>query len=121
VRGVHAGFENLHLDHPASDGPPRLGADIRWRREADVTWTRFEDSENWVAFHHPSGDIHLVAPAIHDLWTRLGDQPDSSARSLSAAIGKAAGGAEAADTLIANVLETLNFMADAGLVRPLPL
>ena len=89
----------------------------RWRPAADLIWTKFEDSSEWVVFNPASGDIHLLTAAAHRLWALLGDGELSDAESLAAALASERG-APVDDELIDVTRDTLTFFDGAGLIRP---
>jgi len=90
----------------------------RWSPAADLVWTHYDDSDDWVVFHPQSGDVHLVTSSAHTLWTLVSNErtcrlPDLVA-SLAAALGRPADA-----ELTAATTETLALMDRAGLVRPI--
>ena len=97
-----------------------LTGDQRWRPAADLVWTHYDDSEDWVVFHPQSGDVYLVTSAAHTLWAIIAD---GSAPTLNQLIPSLAAALERSpdDELAAVTRDTLGFMDRAGLVRPISL
>ena len=44
-----------------------------WGPAADLVWTHYDDSEDWVVFHPQSGDVYLVTSSAHILWKLIAD------------------------------------------------
>jgi PqqD family protein of HPr-rel-A system len=95
-----------------------LTEEERWGPAADLVWTHYNDSEDWVVFHPQSGDVHLVTSSAHILWKLIADGP---ARALTQLVSALAAALERApdDELTTVTRETLEFMDRAGLVRPI--
>ena len=98
---------------------PRID-DQRWRPAADLVWTHYDDSENWVVFHPQSGDVYLVTSAAHTLWALIADGSAPTLKKLIPALA-AALNRMPDDQLAAVTRDTLGFMDRAGLVRPISL
>jgi PqqD family protein of HPr-rel-A system len=92
--------------------------DPRFDPAADLVWTRYHDSDDWVVFHPQSGDVYLVTSAAHILWTLIADGPASTLHQLITALATALDRASD-DELAAVTRDTLAFMDRAGLVRPI--
>ena len=92
----------------------------QWGPAADLVWTHYDDSEEWVVFHPQSGDVFLVTSSAHTLWTLIAD---GRPRALSQLIPALATALERApdEELAAVTRDTLAFMDRVGLVRPIPL
>ena len=88
----------------------------RWRAVDDVIWTEFNDSDEWVVWSSLTGEVHLVTAAARRLWALVSDQPLDAA-DLTIALAKEAD-RPVDDEFTAATLETLAFMDDAGLIRP---
>lgn len=96
-----------------------LTEEQRWRSAADLVWTHYHDSEDWVVFHPQSGDVYLVTSSAHALWKLIADGPLTLNQLISAL---AAALERAPDEELADVTrDTLAFMDRAGLVRPISL
>jgi PqqD family protein of HPr-rel-A system len=94
--------------------------DPRFDPAANLVWTRYHDSDDWVVFHPQSGDVYLVTSAAHILWTLIADGRASTPPQLVSAL--AAVLERAPDEELAAVTrDTLAFMDRAGLVRPISL
>ena len=89
-----------------------------WGPAADLVWTHYDDSEDWVVFHPQSGDVYLVTSSAHILWKLIAD---GQAPTLTQLISALAAALERApdDKLAAVTRDTLAFMDRAGLVRPI--
>jgi PqqD family protein of HPr-rel-A system len=97
-----------------------LTDDQRWLPAADLVWTHYDDSEDWVVFHPRSGDVYLVTSAAHVLWTLIADGRASTLNQLIPALAAALH--RTLDDELADVTrDTLAFMDGAGLVRPISL
>jgi PqqD family protein of HPr-rel-A system len=94
--------------------------DPRFGPAADLVWTRYSDSDDWVVFHPQSGDVYLVTSAAHILWTLIADGRASTLHQLISALAAALDRASD-DELTAVTRDTLAFMDRAGLVRPISL
>jgi PqqD family protein of HPr-rel-A system len=92
----------------------------RWRPAADLVWTHYHDSDDWVVFHPQSGDVSLVTSSAHILWRLIAD---SQGLTLSQLISALAAVLERTpdEELAAVTRDTLAFMDRAGLVRPISL
>ena len=97
-----------------------LTGDQRWRPAADLLWTHYDDSEDWVVFHPQSGDVYLVTSAAHTLWAIIADGPAATLKQLIPTLAAALNRAPD-DQLAAVTRDTLAFMDRAGLVRPISL
>jgi PqqD family protein of HPr-rel-A system len=94
--------------------------DLHFGPAADLVWTHYHDSDDWVVFHPQSGDVCLVTSAAHILWTLIADGGASTLPQLVSAL--AAVLERAPDEELAAVTrDTLAFMDRAGLVRPISL
>jgi PqqD family protein of HPr-rel-A system len=92
----------------------------RWRPAADLVWTHYNDSEDWVVFHPQSGDVCLVTSAAHVLWKLIDDGQGLTLNQLISALAAAL--ERAPDEELASVTrDTLAFMDRTGLVRPISL
>jgi PqqD family protein of HPr-rel-A system len=97
-----------------------LTQEQRWRPAADLVWTHYHDSEDWVVFHPQSGDVSLVTSSAHILWRLIADGQGLSLSQLISAL--AAVLERTPDEELADVTrDTLAFMDRAGLVRPISL
>ena len=97
-----------------------LTDDQRWRPAADLVWTHYDDSEDWVVFHPQSGDVYLVTAAAHTLWALIADDSAPTLNQLVPALAAALN--RTPDNELATVTrDTLAFMDRAGLVRPISL
>lgn len=94
--------------------------DPRFDPAANLVWTRYHDSDDWVVFHPQSGDVYLVTSAAHILWTLIADGRASTLHELIPALATALDRASD-DELAAVTRDTLAFMDRAGLVRPISL
>jgi len=95
-----------------------LTDDQRWRPAADLVWTHYDDSEDWVVFHPQSGDVYLVTSAAHTLWALIADGSAPTLHQLIPALAAALN--RTPDDQLATVTrDTLAFMDRAGLVRPI--
>jgi PqqD family protein of HPr-rel-A system len=85
---------------------------------ADLIWTKFEDSSEWVVFNPASGDIHLLTASARRLMTLLeerpADDPVTLARTLAAELN-----VPPDDEFVTVTGETLAFLDQAGLIRPI--
>jgi PqqD family protein of HPr-rel-A system len=90
----------------------------RWGPAADLVWTHYDDSEDWVVFHPQSGDVHLVTSSAHVLWQLIADDQTSTLDQLISTLAAALNRVPDAE-LTAVTRETLAFMDRAGLVRPI--
>ena len=92
----------------------------RWRPAADLVWTHYDDSEDWVVFHPQSGDVYLVTSAAHTLWALIADGSATTLNQLIPALATALN--RTPDDQLGSVTrDTLAFMDRAGLVRPISL
>jgi PqqD family protein of HPr-rel-A system len=92
----------------------------RWRSAADLVWTHYDDSEDWVVFHPQSGDVCLVTSAAHTLWKLIADGQAPTLNELVSALAAAL--ERPPDQELASVTrDTLAFMDRTGLVRPISL
>jgi PqqD family protein of HPr-rel-A system len=89
----------------------------RWRREPGVTWTCYDDSDEWVVHHPVSAAIHLVNTSARQLWLLVSESEPLSADELTTALAVQLESGSSAE-LHSVVCETLAFMDAAGLVRP---
>ena len=87
-----------------------------WRAVDDVIWTKYDDSDEWVVWSLLSGEIHLMTAAAQRLWALALDQPRDAADLVVALASEA--GRPVDDEFTAATLETLAFMDDVGLIRP---
>ena len=92
----------------------------RWRPAADLVWTHYNDSENWVVFHPQSGDVFLVTSSAHFLWHLIADGQAVTLPQLVSALAASLARAPD-DELLAATRDTLAFMDRVGLVRPISL
>jgi len=97
-----------------------LTEEQRWRAAADLVWTHYHDSEDWVVFHPQSGDVSLVTSAAHLLWQLIAEGPPLTLQQLVPALAAAMKRAPD-DELTSVTRDTLAFMDRAGLVRPISL
>jgi PqqD family protein of HPr-rel-A system len=97
-----------------------LTSDQRWRAAADLVWTRYDDSEEWVVFQPQSGDVYLLTSSAHALWTLVADGPPPTLNEIVSALAGALQ-RSADEELSTATRETLAFMDRAGLVRPISL
>jgi PqqD family protein of HPr-rel-A system len=97
-----------------------LTEEHRWRPAADLVWTHYHDSEDWVVFHPQSGDVYLVTSSAHILWKLIADGDAITLSQLTAELAAAL--ERAPDQELTTVTrDTLAFMDRAGLVRPISL
>jgi PqqD family protein of HPr-rel-A system len=89
-----------------------------WGPAADLVWTHYHDSEDWVVFHPQSGDVYLVTSSAHILWKLIADRQAPTLTQLISALAAALERAPD-DKLAAVTRDTLAFMDRAGLVRPI--
>jgi PqqD family protein of HPr-rel-A system len=95
-----------------------LTDDQHWRPAAELVWTHYDDSEDWVVFHPHSGDVYLVTSAAHTLWALIADGSAPTLQQLIPALAAALN--RTPDDELADVTrDTLAFMDRAGLVRPI--
>ena len=95
-----------------------VGQQQRWGPAADLVWTHYDDSEDWVVFHPQSGDVHLLTASAHLLWNLIFEGRARTSPEMVAALA-AALGRQPDEELTAATRETLAFMDRAGLVRPI--
>jgi hypothetical protein len=112
-RGFRQSVRHSVVNSPSGD------ADLtyRWRVAANLLWTQFDDSDDWVVYDPASADIQQVTASARQLWV-LASAPHplsiaELADRLAAALGRGVD-----DELIAATKDTLAFMDRAGLVRP---
>jgi PqqD family protein of HPr-rel-A system len=91
-----------------------------WRPTADLVWTHYHDSDDWVVFHPQSGDVCLVTSSAHILWNLIADGRGLTLNQLISALAAALKRAPN-EELAAVTRDTLAFMDRAGLVRPISL
>ena len=88
----------------------------RWVRVDNVTWTKFDDSDDWVVFSPISAEVHLVNEAAYRLWSAASlDEPRSSENLMSLLAADV--GHPLDDELRAAASATLAFMDEAGILR----
>lgn len=92
----------------------------RWCSAADLVWTHYNDSEDWVVFHPQSGDVCLVTSAAHTLWTLVAEGQSPTLKQLVSELAAALGRLPD-EELAAVTRDTLAFMDRTGLVRPISL
>lgn len=97
-----------------------LTSEQRWYTAADLVWTHYPDSEDWVVFHPQSGDVSLVTSSAHILWQLIADSQAQTLTQLISALAVALGRAPD-EELAAVTRDTLAFMDRGGLVRPISL
>ena len=91
-----------------------------WGPAADLVWTHYNDSEDWVVFHPQSGDVCLVTSSAYTLWKLIADGQSLTLNQLISALAAALERPQ--DEELASVTrDTLAFMDRAGLVRPISL
>jgi PqqD family protein of HPr-rel-A system len=90
----------------------------QWTTVPDLIWTHFEDSDEYVVFHPESGDIHLLTHSAQRLWHLVADRMAATIDDLAAQLATDLG-REPDAQLISATRETLDFMDQAGLIRPL--
>jgi PqqD family protein of HPr-rel-A system len=91
---------------------------MRWRTAPHLTWTQFDDSDEWVVYHPASADIHLMTGSAYRLWTLVSDE---QVHSLDELVSRLASDLQRPpDTELAEITrETLAHMDRAGLLWPL--
>jgi PqqD family protein of HPr-rel-A system len=97
-----------------------VAEDPRFGPAADLVWTRYDDSDDWVVFHPQSGDVCLVTSAAHILWTLIADGRASTLPQLISALAEVLERSPD-EELAAVTRDTLGFMDRTGLVRPISL
>jgi PqqD family protein of HPr-rel-A system len=97
-----------------------LTEEQRWCSAADLVWTHYQDSQDWVVFHPQSGDVCLVTSSAHILWKLIADGQSLTLEQLISALAAALERAPD-EELAAVTRDTLTFMDRAGLVRPISL
>jgi PqqD family protein of HPr-rel-A system len=97
-----------------------LKEEQRWCSAADLVWTHYHDSEDWVVFHPQSGDVCLVTSSAHTLWKLIADGQSPTLLQLISALASALDRAPD-DELAAVTQDTLAFMDRTGLIRPISL
>jgi PqqD family protein of HPr-rel-A system len=90
-----------------------------WRVATQLSWTHFDDSDDWVVYDPASDDVHLLTASAHHLWTLVSDEQPHSLEDIVAALA-ADLGRPPDEELTRVTRETLAMMDDVGLVRPVP-
>ncbi|MES1255868.1 MAG: hypothetical protein ABUS56_09685 [Acidobacteriota bacterium] len=90
----------------------------RWQAATGLAWTQYQDGDNWVVSNPASASIHLLTESAHTLWTFIapGSEPllpEELAARLASSLGRPLD-----DDLSTATYETIAFMDQAGLVRP---
>jgi hypothetical protein len=87
-----------------------------WLRVENVTWMRFDDTDEWVVFSPTSAEVHLVNDAAHRLWMFASvDEPRSDQNLISQLAADV--GRPVDDELSAAASAALAFMDEAGILR----
>jgi hypothetical protein len=95
----------------------RADSPVKWRGVEGVIWTTFDDSDDWVVCSPVSAEVHLVTAAAHRLWMLACDNEPRSVSDFVSLLAADAGRA-VDDELTNATAETLAFMDEAGLLRP---
>lgn len=93
---------------------PDAPSALSWRAEPSLTWTRFSDTPDWVAYHPLAGTVHGLTDAAHELWVAASAAPRSTDEFV-AALAARFEGIDAGD-LEQIVSDTLLSMDRAGLM-----
>lgn len=90
-------------------------AAFRWTAEPSLTWTRFPDGDEWVAYHPLAGTVHCVTDSAHQVWELASEQPRSFAELAALLAGRFE--QLSSDELEGTLRETLMSMDQTGLVQ----
>lgn len=92
-----------------------VSASTRWTGEPSLTWIRFPDGNEWVAYHPLAGTVHCATDSAHQVWVLASEQPRSSAELIALLAGRFE--QLSPDELEGTLRETLASMDQAGLVQ----
>jgi hypothetical protein len=85
-----------------------------WQAEPSLSWVRFSDATDWVAYHPLAGTVHCLTDAAHELWVIASARPHSTDEFV-AALGTRFEGIDVGD-LEQIVSDTLASMDRAGMM-----
>jgi PqqD family protein of HPr-rel-A system len=89
----------------------------QWTATAGLTWTRYDDSDDWVVFNPASADVHLLTASAQKLWTVVSDGQPHATEDVAAAIADLVGDVSSEELQRATA-DMLAFMDAVGLIRP---
>jgi len=89
----------------------------RWNSAADLVWSSYDDSDDWVVFNPHSGDVHLLTASARTLWQIVDRSPRLTTMQVIDALASALSRPTDGE-LVAAVQDTIDFMDRAGLIAP---
>ena len=92
---------------------------LAYRRKAavQVTWVRYEDSDNWVVYSPAAADVHLLTDSAHRLWELLPEYQSIPTTDLASRLASLLS-RQPDEVLAESVEQTLAFFDSIGIAEP---